>query len=390
MNGTDLERIDLLILLRLATSAKALSRAALHRDLFPFVARKMDERVWHEWCDARLQKLQAAGDLDEAGRLSARGREHLLAAVDLRALPKSWTDVKSSLLPGLALGMSAHKAKSLKSGALQGTVIARSEGLALGETPTPAAAVDAVCWKAMGFDTTEKLVDTRLKLRLLERELGMRVNSIGEAVDALCWRALGQPQKRPFKAPAVRKHVLGKVLGTTPHSTGTSHLAGLLAARAAGASKTDAASLRAALQERWLFADGAGAKPHDEAKETTTSPPADGAGTTNGATVLLDASAPLPQWAASVQRIAAAVPNEGRYDDDRVFISAAWRAARDANASISLDQFKQRLVDANREGLLRLHRADLVGAMDPTLVAESATTFMNATFHFIVAKEARP
>src|SRR5690606_26703132 len=59
MNGTDLERIDLLILLRLATSAKALSRAALHRDLFPFVARKMDERVWHEWCDARLQKLRA-------------------------------------------------------------------------------------------------------------------------------------------------------------------------------------------------------------------------------------------------------------------------------------------------------------------------------------------
>ena len=98
----------------------------------------------------------------------------------------------------------------------------------------------------------------------------------------------------------------------------------------------------------------------------------------------------MPQWAASVQRIAAAVPNEGRYDDDRVFISAAWRAARDANASISLDQFKQRLVDANPEGLLRLHRADLVGAMDPTLVAESATTFMNATFHFIVAKEARP
>jgi len=389
MNGSDLERIDLLILLRLATGGKKPpTPTLLKRELFPLVSRKMDERVWGEWCDSRIQRLTALGHLDERAGVTTEGREHVLASLDLRALPKSWKEVKDSLLPALALGFPAAKAKDLKPERLQGALIAEAEGLDLGESPSAAAAVDAVCWKAMGFETTEKLTDATLKLKLLERELGTPVTSLAAAVNALCWRALGEPPQKEFKATAVRRQVIGKSLGTNLRSATPAKLASMLAARAAGATKTDTAALRSALQERWLLGDTPtqpnGQPPVPPSPQTAAEPSPTASSDREGATEL------LMEWAESVQRSAETVAHEGRYDDDRVFIVAAWQAFRDAGASISLEHFKQRLVNANTEGLLRLNRADLVGAMDPKLVADSATTVMNATFHFIVAKEVRP
>jgi hypothetical protein len=45
--------------------------------------------------------------------------------------------------------------------------------------------------------------------------------------------------------------------------------------------------------------------------------------------------------------------------------------------------FKDRLIEANRQGLIRLSRADLVEAMDPADVRASETTWLNAVFHFV-------
>jgi hypothetical protein len=57
---------------------------------------------------------------------------------------------------------------------------------------------------------------------------------------------------------------------------------------------------------------------------------------------------------------------------------------------LSLPEFKQRLIEANSQGLLHLSRADLVSAMDPQLVAESEAPHLNATFHFVLLEEDRP
>ena len=69
-----------------------------------------------------------------------------------------------------------------------------------------------------------------------------------------------------------------------------------------------------------------------------------------------------------------------------------WRASqREPNfPRLTLPEFKQRLVEANRDHLLHLSRADLVQAMDPRLVAESETAYLNATFHFVLLEETRP
>jgi hypothetical protein len=39
---------------------------------------------------------------------------------------------------------------------------------------------------------------------------------------------------------------------------------------------------------------------------------------------------------------------------------------------------------------LHLSRADLVQAMDPQLVADSETSFLNANFHFVLIEGDRP
>lgn len=81
----------------------------------------------------------------------------------------------------------------------------------------------------------------------------------------------------------------------------------------------------------------------------------------------------------------------GRFGE-KVFIAAAYRALRASDsryASLPLDVFKGVLLVANRDGLLALSRADLVGAMDPGEVADSAIEDGGASFHFVQAPRRR-
>jgi hypothetical protein len=100
----------------------------------------------------------------------------------------------------------------------------------------------------------------------------------------------------------------------------------------------------------------------------------------------------LPAFAETVKALARTSPPEDRFGDNKVFIAAVWRASqREAGfPRMSLPEFKGRLVEANREGRLRLSRADLVQAMDPNRVAESETHYLNATFHFVLVEGDRP
>lgn len=92
----------------------------------------------------------------------------------------------------------------------------------------------------------------------------------------------------------------------------------------------------------------------------------------------------------------------GRFGDRKVFVSALWRfmiaaypEVRDASgmtfdtigrgaARVPPQWFKEMLVQAHRQRLLSLARADLVAAMDSDEVAESEIRADGATFHFVV------
>jgi hypothetical protein len=100
----------------------------------------------------------------------------------------------------------------------------------------------------------------------------------------------------------------------------------------------------------------------------------------------------LPAFAATVRALAARSPAADRFHDNKVFIAPLWRASQREPAfpQMTLDEFKQRLLEANAQHLLHLSRADMVQAMDPRLVAESEIKYLNATFHFVLLEEVRP
>ncbi len=100
----------------------------------------------------------------------------------------------------------------------------------------------------------------------------------------------------------------------------------------------------------------------------------------------------LPVFAATVRALAASSPPEDRFHDNKVFIAALWHASQREPTfpRVSLAEFKERLVEANSHNLLHLSRADLVQEMDPRLVGESETDYLNATFHFVLFEGDHP
>jgi hypothetical protein len=77
-------------------------------------------------------------------------------------------------------------------------------------------------------------------------------------------------------------------------------------------------------------------------------------------------------------------PEAGRYGETKVFVHAAWAVGEFfTKHGLTLDEFKARLVEANRLRLLDLSRADLVEAMSAYDVKRSATADGAAVFNFI-------
>ncbi len=92
----------------------------------------------------------------------------------------------------------------------------------------------------------------------------------------------------------------------------------------------------------------------------------------------------LPAFAATVEAAARSCPT-GRFGDNKVFIHHVWQQLQDEThlPVRTLEEFKQRLTEANHAGLLHLSRADLVQVMDPEDVRQSETRYLDAVFHFI-------
>src|SRR5262245_37411619 len=81
----------------------------------------------------------------------------------------------------------------------------------------------------------------------------------------------------------------------------------------------------------------------------------------------------------------------GRYGTSKVFIAAIWRQLQGSPpfAGLTLDDFKRLLVGANRDRELVLARADVVGAMDRTEVAESEIVDRGASYNFVLDPTAK-
>ncbi|HWO20511.1 MAG TPA: hypothetical protein VNO30_17195 [Kofleriaceae bacterium] len=219
---------------------------------------------------------------------------------------------------------------------------------------------------APGSDQAAKAVRTKdaLCAAVLRGELGVReAPTLQDLCDALIAEALGLPAG-PLNLSDLRTYVFARRAGVEPAGK-PKELAARFAAKSVGAKDAGRSSLVQALVRRWVQEGAAPA----ERPAQPASPEA-----------LLDV----------VREAIPRVGTDGRYGAEKVFVSAIWHSIeRDRRLDdLSLDRFKRWLVGANRDGWLVLARADLVGAMDAKLVAESEIQDQGATFHFVLDQRA--
>lgn len=219
---------------------------------------------------------------------------------------------------------------------------------------------------ALGIEPGDVKAHARLSGRdawtaaIAARALGMWNDgpppSLASVCDGYAWRQLGLAGRPKRLPPEVRALFLQRELGSDAGPP--DRLLRLYAARALDAPRPELRALRDALVRRWLAAQSVGVATSQVAAAS---------------------------FADDVRRVAAAV-DDGVFGDRKVFISAAWDELRrrPEYASLTLSEFKARLVRAHRAGELVLARADLVAAMDPGLVDASEISADGATFHFIV------
>jgi hypothetical protein len=237
-----------------------------------------------------------------------------------------WSAARDRILPALALGLESMKGPMDKDD-LAAAIVARDLGLwTEGLPPSAASTADALVWRELGLRGKAKRLPDQVRAHFLRQRLR---DSKG---DGDAWRWLRQ-----------------------------------LAAQIIGAPSTSPESLRTALVARWLAGES-----------------------------LTKATAAVPLAVRSTRTFAEAVreaahgTRDGRFGDRQVFIVSVWRNLRSDNeyGDLSLDDFKRRLIEAHRAGQLALVRADLVGVMDPTLVAESEITHLEARYHFLLEEAA--
>jgi hypothetical protein len=314
-----------LILVRLLTEKRSLGEKRLRADVGPFFRRPPSDDQFAAVRDG----LGAAGLALVGTRggltLTDAGRARALEYLGVTELParSNWGTIKAKFLVPKALGVSAGTVDTADK--LAAVLLKRKLRLPVGTPATLAGVFNAIACREAGFPD---VVVSDLR--------GLRPYLLGKAI------------KSPDQVDAedVEK-VAPRVLLDAP----------------AKRSRTDALRAVALLG---LTGD----------EQEPTRPSAGEAGAFD-----------LEAFANTVTSAARKSPT-GWFGGNKVFISHVWRqlAAEPPFARLGPDGFRRKLVEANRERLLTLSRADLVQVMDPADVRESETTHLNAVYHFVLVE----
>jgi len=376
----NLERLKDLVLARLLVGGTKAShaRADVAAALFPLVSRQLTKAEWDERLEAVLGSLRADAYVESLGAdpparggarknaaarstakaalvITKAGSRRLCAALGLKSAPKwkNWDQAKARGLPRLALGT----LPTAQTGKVRPSV--------------------AVVAQRLGVDPSaqQKTTETRKnKAQPKRKQVESKVAAdVTRVVDAWLCTSLGLPDGEKLTLNAVRGALLSKEFGTSTRALST--VLNIAVASVSGATSGDDAAVTEALTSRWLFDEPAAAPPVPQPAPRQPPP------------------APRPAYsAAPVELIAAKAlqaadgPDARQYGPNKVFIGSVWRALMGDPEIAQLGEaaFKRQLAEAHRRGLLKLGRADLVAAMDPSEVSASEIVHQNATYHFIL------
>jgi hypothetical protein len=342
-------KLEALILARLSVNGpRPPSSAQVSRTLHGMLARRFTRGEWRQCyaaafgslCDERLIQPKPLA-------LTPAGKARLKAALGLDSAPraKSWTEFKARYLPRLFFPEQRSGRRALVPHA---ALLAERLGVSTPGSMTlePQRAIDGVidAWLKQELQLAGPVTLATVAAALLGRELGLR--------------------PRQTRA-AVLRQSLALLSGTTQ-------------------ARPDA--VIDALAGRWLSGERPRGASSDGPGDDTRAPRRAQAANknTNGNPVGHDAAF-LTRAASKIAR-AASSPAARAFGSNKVFIASVWEslAADPELHPLGEAGFKALLVDAHRQGLIALSRADLVAAMDSRDVAASETRHRNATYHFIL------
>lgn len=341
-----LSRLEQCLIWRLLPARKPLTKSDLDNALRRYFADRvaMSAAQWREELDRAVARLREAGLVDAAAlRLTEPGRAQALHRLGVDALSPqaSWTTVRNRHLMAVALGIQPRtKAEWERLGTaagLRAAILARHYRLPLGPVPTPSRVLHALAW---------------LQLK------------VAHPVDL--------PLDKDFSRQAVLSLTLLRGSASkTPEAT--------LAAQVTRAAGTQLEKVREAVLCNWVAAETETPLPLPSPSPVPPSPsppsPPDG----------FD----LRGFAARVMLLARAAVT-GRFGDHKVFIAHVWDRfhQQPETTALTRGEFDSHLVEANRQGLLRLSRADLVSGMDPDDVQRSEIRLPYSSFHFVRTDQA--
>jgi hypothetical protein len=349
-----LSRLELVVLARLSAT-KPPSEAKLGQDVAALVSLDSPAQTAAQARDVVNTTLPALRKraLVNDRKLTENGKRALRTAFGLEQTP-TWAEAHTTHLPALSLGLK------------------------------------------IGSADAGKVVKTKasILMHLLCTHLGV---SKGGSLDAVCDVLIMQAFAIPH-GPLTLKRIRAYALAAkspkpvNPDSKrSAAKVAEDIGQQLLGSERTDKKTVVRALTRNWLYAVSATggvrtALPGPRALDLQPphlpiepKPPVTGVITTSADALLTLVREAIPR-----------IGSDGRFGTEKVFVSAIWHRIESDNRlpDLSLDRFKRWLVTANRDQLLDLARADLVGAMDPKLVRESEIEDLGATFHFVVDRRA--
>ncbi len=363
--GRDLSPLSGLVLARICCEGGC-TRTELVRDLAGhFAPSSVPAAEWRRAVEADAARLVEEGYARERrGRLSATTAGAAAAASwSGRPIPAStgWTEVRDQILVAKALGLESESPQKLKG-------LARPAGLR-------ALVLQAHYGLPLRAGQSSARLRSELALVALERAFGNKIKA----------RLGGHTG---FSAKAAR--LLAGQLSASPRDFGTDgRLIAALAAEAAGAVKTDEASLRLALLRR-LGARAIGvaeaAPKHSPASAQTQARPVPRAANDTAPVAVrpLVSRPDLAEFSADVLEVAR-TRAEGWPGNRKAFISHVWQAirARRPEWALSEIEFKCMLAEAHRAGCISLANADLRNKANLKELRDSAVAYKNTVWHFV-------
>jgi hypothetical protein len=320
------ERLRECILLRLFAAGKTPpTKSTFDKQFRAYFADPvaMSSTDWRDMLDDSLQTVLSKRWVQASPlQLTEEGRAHLLRVHSVNSMPTNirWQSLRNRYLIARALRI------------------------------TPRSNLE---WERLG-------TADGLRAATLTRHYELPLNpvpTVAQALNALAWLQLSEGHELtvPFKKKFTRDAILRETL---LEGRPGRNIAEGLAARVAGSPSSVADKVRDVLISKWI---------HGEKSRAI-------------ATEHFD----LAAFANEVCELARTAPS-GRFGDHKVFISHVWNCfyLRPTAQGMTHDDFKRHLVEANREDLLALTRADLITDMTPEDVHQSEIRLPNSCFHFI-------